>query len=64
MPANNTKKTTSTITKPSEPDKQSSIVQEDVSKENDLLKNQIEELQAQMTALFEGDAKDDESHPV
>ena len=51
MPASNTKKTTSTITKPSEPDKQSSIVQEDVSKENDLLKKQIEELQAQMQIM-------------
>ncbi len=27
-------------------------------------KERIKELQAQMTALFEGDAKDDESHPV
>lgn len=27
-------------------------------------KERIKELQAQMTALFEGDVKDDESHPV
>lgn len=51
MPTSNTKKTTSTITKPSEPDKQSSIIQEDNSKENDLLKKQIEELQAQMQIM-------------
>ena len=51
MPTSNTKKTTSTITKLSEPDKQSSIVQEDTSKENEVLKKQIEELQAQMQIM-------------